>query len=145
MRSIEYLAQLFPDKTGKELLEIQLNDKKEDEKEYQKANKAKLAFIEDINQNGGYYKGRFGIDQRFFYCFTDLQIISGIVYGSVERITVFLGEKNSVVREGEIRIEKSFNEMKEIENYGLSMYSRIEKREYDSLVEYLNNVSKFWE
>ena len=30
MRSIEYLIQLFPDKTGAELLKIQADDKAED-------------------------------------------------------------------------------------------------------------------
>lgn len=36
MRSLEYLIQLFPEKTGKEILEIQAQDKIDDEKEYQK-------------------------------------------------------------------------------------------------------------
>ena len=67
MRSIEYLIQLFPDKTGKELLEIQAQDKKKDEEEYQNKNKENLAIIKDIKENGGFYKGAFGTEQYYMY------------------------------------------------------------------------------
>jgi len=40
MRSIEHLIQLFPEKTGKELLEIQKQDKLRDEKEIEEMKNA---------------------------------------------------------------------------------------------------------
>ena len=111
---------------------------------FEKANESKLLLIKDINQNGGYYKGRFGSDQRFFYRFYDLTLENNIIYCSVETVVVFLGEKNGVVRDNEIRIEKRIENYKVLENYGISMYTRINNIEFDSLVNYLNAVSKFW-
>lgn len=146
MRSIEYLVQLFPEKTGAEIMEIQKQDKLNDEKEFQEKNKEKLKFIEEININGGFYKGRFGVDQRYYYNVTNLELIDGQIYFDVEKVTVFLGdgEKNDSLKRRSVEYKK-----KEMQNYDQymfdSMCERTTKEEWDKLITYIDTISEFWD
>lgn len=145
MRSIEYLIQLFPEKTGKELLEIQKQDKLEDEKEYQKENESKLKWIEDINNNGGFFRGRFGIDQRFFYKVTNCSLeTNGKVICDVEEIVVFLGSDRGVVKSGEINIEKKSSKYADADKYGFNIYERVTEKEWNEVNSYMMSISEFW-
>jgi len=145
MRSIGYLIQLFPEKTGKEILEIQAQDKLEDEKEYQKENESKLKWIEDINTNGGFFKGRFGIDQRFFYKVSNCLLeTSGEIRCDVEKIVVFLGSERDVVKNGNIHIEKKSSEYADADKYGFNIYDRVTEKEWNEVNSYLEGIEKFW-
>lgn len=55
MTSIETLVRNYPEKTGKEILALQEQERLQDEAEYQERHAETLAYIEDINTNGGYY------------------------------------------------------------------------------------------
>ena len=145
MRSIEYLVQLYPEKTGRELLEIQAKEKKEDQKAYERRFKKQLEFISDINTNGGYYKGRFGEDQRFYYNVTDARIEHDTIFATVESIVVFLGDGRSVVSAGDVSIKKEKKEWAELNKYGLESYQRTTKKDYDEVLEHLLNLAKYWE
>jgi hypothetical protein len=145
MRSLEYLIQLYPEKTGKEILAIQEQDKKSDEEAYQRRNKEVLEMIQDINTNGGYYKGRFGDDQRFYYNVTEARLEGDKIYANVENIVVFLGDGRSVVSAGDIRIEKRTKEWADLSTYGLEMYQRTTKQDYDEVMTYLLNLAKYWD
>lgn len=144
MRSIEYLIQLFPEKTGKELLEIQAQDKADDEYNYQIANKATLEYIEDIKKNGGYFRGRFGIDQRFMYKITDIYMDNDKVYVDVEKIVIFLGNERGVVKSGEFTFEKKSDTYVEADKYGFNCYDRVTEKEWNELIDYIHGVDKFW-
>ena len=89
MRSIETLVRTYPNLTGSDIIKLQEQDKIADEKAYQKTNKRKLAYIEDINTNGGYYVGRFGVDQRYIYNVTKMWLEGDVIYMDVEKIIVF--------------------------------------------------------
>lgn len=144
MRSLEYLIQLYPNATGAELLAIQ-NQDKEDERRIQMECDAKLlTVIEDINTNGGYYKGRFGNDQRYFYKITNAVFMHNDIFVDVEKIVVFLGDGNSVVRKNEISIDLKQNEYVKLSIYDIDNCIRISKDEYDEAETYLRNVAKFW-
>lgn len=139
MRAIEYLIQLYPDKTGAELLEIQQQDKAEDEAKFKKAHEKKLAIIEDINTNGGYYRGIFGSTQRFYYSFSNLRLLEGKIYCDCIHLTCFF--ENHSVFNCEIREET----YKEFENYGVSIYEKVSKEYFDKAVAYFSNAKDiFW-
>jgi len=140
MRSIEYLIQLFPEKTGKELLEIQKQDKLEDEMEYRKENRSKLKWIDDINTNGGVFRGRFGINQRFFYKVTNCLLdTTGKVVCDVETIVVFLDND----KDG-ISIEKESFGYVDADKYGFNVYERVTEKEWGEINSYLDDIEKFW-
>lgn len=146
MRSFEVLVRSYPDKTGKELLAIQEEDKVKDEKEFQKRHKEKLKFIDDINNNGGYYKGKFGFCQHYFYRVFDLKIEdNGKTIGKVESLVVFVGDDRGVIKNGELRFERNLKEYADIEKYSLNTEERVTKKEWDKANEYLDRmVEKFW-
>lgn len=149
MRSIETLAREYPDKTAKELFEIQEQDKLEDQKEFEKHNAKKLAFIKDINENGGYFKGRFGLDQHYYYHVYNMKMeSSGEVYMDVEKIVLFYNPTDNtrqVTRPNEIRIERRTSTCENLDRYGLSFEKRTNENDWDAINNYLNAMSEmFW-
>jgi len=128
MRSIEYLIQLYPDKKGSEILKIQEKDKAEDEKKFRKINMNKLKIIEDINNNGGFWKGRFGYEQHFYYSFTNLRLENSEIYCDVEHLVAFNNERMS--------IEFKQETWKKFENYGTSIYERTTKEDFEKAISY---------
>jgi hypothetical protein len=148
MRTIECLAHQYPDKTGTELIAMQAQDKLDDQKAFEKHNKKKLAFMNDLNTNGGYYRGRFGYDQRYFYCVSDVQMDSnGELWGNVESVVVFMNNENVpniVTRGGEVRLERRTKEYVQLDNYGLQDEQRVSKVEWDGVNAYINGIEVFW-
>jgi len=146
MRALEYLVQLYPDKTGKEILEIQVQEKLDDQKEFEETNKKKLAFMKDINENGGYYRGRFGLDQHYYYRVFDMEMDNhGNITMKVDSLVLFYNEKtkNQVTKEGEIRIERRLKEYQHYDNYGLHDCERVTVKEWDAVNKYLDAVNKY--
>lgn len=139
MRSLDYLIQLFPDKTGKELLEIRNQDKQEDADEFKKIHANKLAIIEDINTNGGFYKGKFGLDQHFYYSFSNMHLIKDNIYCDVNEVVAFFELVNN-----KTSIENRKQALQSFENYGVNMYERVTKEEFDKAVAYLESFKDFW-
>lgn len=139
MRSLELLLRTYPTKTGEEILEIQQQDRLEDQKAYEEHNKAKLDLIEDINTNGGYFRGRFGKDQYFYYSFKNLDLSEDTIFCEVKTIVCFdweNGQKEISVRNKEYQV---------FENYDINMYDRITKEEFDKISNYLTDIfPTFW-
>jgi len=147
MRTIDQLAREYPDKTGAEYLEIQKQDKINDEKEFERINAKNLAIVKDINENGAYYKGTFGNDQRFYYKLHSADLDSnGVIWVEADAIIVFFGdEPRSPMRKGEINIKKEVKDYQRYDTYSVEMYERISEAEWNELNEYLEAVKKFWE
>lgn len=147
MRSIDYLVQLFPDKTGKELLEIQKQDKINDEKEFKRLNKKKLSIIKDITENGGYFKGSFGLEQYYMYKITKIELIKEVIYCDCEKIVIFDSQniKNGLLGENKLSCEIDIDNTIKYEN-NFSICDRITETEYNNLKNYLfGTVPKFFE
>ena len=149
MRAIEYLMRLYPEKTGAEILAIQEQDKLDDQRAYEKRNAKKLAFIEDINTNGGFYRGRFGLDQHYFYRVFDLKIdTSGEVVMQVESIVLFMNdtnETNHVTKPNEVHLERRLRTYERLDQFGLENEKRVTAHEWDAVVNYINAMSQlFW-
>lgn len=149
MRSIEFLIQCYPDKTGKEILAIQEQDILEDQLAYEKRNAKKLAFIKDINENGGYYRGRFGLDQHYFYRIFDLKMeTNGEIIMKVESLVLFCNdtdEKNHVTRPHEVHLERRIKGYEKLDQYALENKKRVTKADWDAVNDYVNQMSKlFW-
>ena len=111
MRSLETLINEYPSKTGAELLIIQKQDREDDEAAAKKRNENKINFIEDINKNGGFFKGVSG-GQKYYYNITEVELFDGVsVYGNKEKIICFFGSERGILEEGtlsfEISIDKS--------------------------------------
>lgn len=149
MRALEVLMELYPNKTAKEILEIQEQDKTKDQKDFEERNKKKLEFINDINTNGGYYRGKFGLDQYYYYrVFNLIMNNNGSVYMSVESIVLFYnndGRKDTIVKPNEIRLEKRLKEYCDLDQYSLEHEERITETEWNYINNYLNNIHNlFW-
>ncbi len=143
MRSIEYLLQLYPEKTGKEILEIQQQDKLEDEKEYERYNAEKIALVKELTANGAYYRGRFGEDQYFYYRFFDLVMDGDTIMCSVEEIVCFYNEKYDM--SASVNIERKTKQFKRFENFGVEIYERITEVEWNTLNSHLESTfSIYW-
>lgn len=144
-RSLEVIIRENPYLTGKEILAEEKHDEACFALYNANRNKAKLDFIKDINTNGGYYKGRFGSDQRFYYNISNARLEKNRIYADVETIVVFLGDGRSVVSPGDIKIEKRKKEFKDLDTYDLDMYYRTTKKDYDEVSAYLAGLAKYWE
>lgn len=142
MRSFEYLIQLFPDKTGREIVQIQKQEKLDDEKLFQKLNKKKLEIINDINTNGGYYRGKFGNDQHYFYRVYNMRLEGSKIYMDVEKLIVFI---NQETEKSNVTLERSTKIYQTDDTYCLQNEERVTKQEWDEVNEYVNNITKFWE
>jgi len=148
MRAIECLVRDYPDKTGKEILAIQEQEKLNDQKAYEKHNRKKLAFVNDLNTNGGYYRGRFGYDQHYFYRVYDVKMDSdGSIWANVDSVVLFINNEsvpNIVTRAGEVHLERRTKEFVDLDNYGLQDEQRVNKAEWDGVNAYVNNMTAFW-
>ena len=144
MRAIEYLCQLYPKKTGKEILEISEHDKKCHELWIRNKHKYKNDLIDKINAETQYYKGRFGTDQRYFYKVSNAQLSGETIRVTVEKVVVFLGDKGDVLKEGNIQIEKTIDSYADFDDYRFEIEKKTTKDEWDGVVNYLRGVSKFW-
>lgn len=142
MRSIELLVRTYPEKTCAEIMKIVEQEKQAHEAKIAKSNKDKLDLIKDINENGGYYKGTFGLDQYFAYNFKNLEFKWDTIICDVENIVVFTGNENER-RTVNVKIE--FETMKQFENYGVEIYEKITKEEYEKIKSYyVDATPKFW-
>ena len=149
IRSIELLVREYPDKTGKEIMELQERDKANDQKAYEKRNAKILEYIKDINTNGGFYRGRFGLDQHYFYRVFDLKLESdGEVYMQVESIVFFFNDTTDtrqVTKPNEIHLERRTRTYEKLSNFGLQHEQRVTAHEWDAVVNYINAMSQlFW-
>jgi len=151
MRALEYLVQLYPDKTGKEILEIQVQEKLDDQKEFEETNKKKLAFMKDINENGGYYRGRFGLDQHYYYRVFDMEMDDqGNITMKVEKIVLFYnpkdGHKHTVTYAGSMQLDRKIKDYQHYDQYELEDRERVTVKEWDAINKYLDVMSKlFWD
>jgi hypothetical protein len=147
MKSLEYLMQLHPNKTCKEILAIQAKEKAADKRAFEKHNKKVLAFINDINTNGGYYRGKFGLDQHYYYNVHNLRMVDDEVMMDVDKIVLFCnndGHQHTVCKPNEIHIDREFKEMAILSQYGLDSRERVTVKEWDEINAYLDAMSNFF-
>lgn len=141
--------QLHPDKTAKQILAIQAKEKAADLKAENKRNAKVLAFMADLNTNGGYYRGRFGLDQHYYYKITNLRMVGNEVMLDAESIVLFCnhdGHTNTVCKPNEIRLERKVKEMGVLSQYCLDSRERVTVKEWDEICAYLDAMSGlFWE
>jgi hypothetical protein len=148
MKSLEYLMQLHPDKTATEILAIQAEEKAADLKAEQKRNAKVLAFIADLNANGGYYRGKFGLDQHYYYKVTNLRMCGDEVMMDVDKIVLFCnadGHQHTVCKPNCIHIDRELEKSGILSQYGLDSRERVTVKEWDEINAYLDAMSKlFW-
>lgn len=145
MRSLNLLIELYPDKTGKELIAIQNQDKIDDEKEWEKQYTKKIVTIADINSNGGFYRGVFG-NQYHYYKIYDAKIFGdGSISATVDSLYIHVGAERGVLPKGAISIERKVDKHANLENYGLSTDERVTQQEWDEVNTYIDSTAKlFW-
>lgn len=143
-RSLEVIIRDNPKMTGEEILAEQVYDRACFELFQVNKNKAKLDLIKDINTNGGFYKGKFGLEQHYYYNITKARLEGQVVIADVEKIVVFLGTERGVVSVGDFKMYKETKTYQDLRTYSLELCKRTTKKDYDKICEYLNNVSKFW-
>ena len=149
MRSLELLMREYPNKTAKQILAIQKQDELADQIAYDLRNEKKLAYIKDINTNGGFYRGRFGLDQHYYYRIFDLKMdTSGEVVMQVESIVLFINntdDTRQVTRPNEMHLERRLRTYERLDQFGLEQEKRVTAHEWDAVVNYINAMSQlFW-
>lgn len=146
MRSIETLVREYPNKTGTQILDIQEADKLKDELEYQEYNKIQLAFVNKINTDSGYYRGKFGVNQHYYYrVYNALLDTNGTIYVDVEKIVLFVGSPNGVVKDNEMRFERRVDTYSDASKYSFGNEEEVTVKEWDKVNTYLDNIATlFW-
>lgn len=144
MRSIECLVREYPDKTGKEIIEIQEKDKLLDEQNYKKYNEKKLALIKDYNENGAYFKSTFGLDQYRYDRFFNMSLNeNGAIICDVETIVGFY--KGTTTPNNEMLLKRKYKEYQDFDRYLPQDEHKITKEEYDLFSNHLDSIfSDFW-
>lgn len=138
MRSIETLVRSYPNKTGAEILEMQEQDKIQDQKDFERIHEKTVKMVEDYQQNGAYFKSTFGLNQYRFDRFFDLQLEDdGSVSCSVETIVAFYGKRTT--------IERRVKECQTLDVYAPQKRNRVSKDEFDAASQYLDKMfTTFW-
>jgi hypothetical protein len=95
---------------------------------------------------GGFFKGTFGLQQKYFYNISNVVVDDGELRGDVEKIVCFFGNdlKNHVIKGNEFQIEKIQKGTDWLGNYGLSDLERITETEYNTFVDVINNLQTYW-
>lgn len=149
MRSLQLLIQEYPDKTGAEYLEIQAQEKAQEQAEIQTRNQKVLEFAEDLNTNGGYFKGAFGFDQRYMYKVTNVEVDEdGRVTGDVEKIVFHFQHDHkggNATFNGKVEMSIRVDAYADLQTYGIlyedtKMLMRCTEEEYLKLKNYITNV-----
>jgi len=145
-RDARVMCECYPEATGEEILKLVAHDKKCHELYIQKGQEKVRAFADKINKAPQYYKGRFGLDQRYFYKVSNAKVYAdGTLVATVEKIVVFIGGEHGVIKEGCFSFEKKISELADVDKYGLGMCMEINQKEWDKLNEYCIGVTKFWD
>lgn len=133
-RTIEHLVNLYPNKTGAEILEIHKNELLEDKQREEKEKAHLQKIVDDINENGAYFKGAFGADQYYFFKVDKAEIDEDKVMCDFEKIILFnnLG-LNSFNYEIDNREYVSYDDIPH-------KSTRITETEYNELKNYLFGV-----
>lgn len=142
MTSIETLARNNPELTGRELFELQEQEKIEEKKAFEEENKEKLDLIKEINldRDGGFYKGKFG-DLYFLYHFMAVRLSPNgeLIAGTIEKINIF---KRST---SDFRVNIELDSHFTIDLDNLETYEKISRDEFFEVRDYFtNSVKKFW-
>ncbi len=145
-RAISYLAQLFPTKTGAELIAMHKEEKKQDFLEVQESLKEELVIIDAINSEDAYYKGTFCLNQYTFRRVYNARIECDELIVDVENIIIFDSSNEQLERERNgMSIERRTDTMKEYNNYGFSDDNKTTKEEWDKINAHLDfTVENFW-
>lgn len=147
-RGMDTLCRQFPEKTGKEIMELYEHDLKCHRLWIERGQEKIRAFAKRVNDAGAiYYRGRFGLDQRYFYKVSNVEVSDrGDLYADVEKIVTFMGDQGSgKAFEGRIHIEYENEGHTSISNYSLENEKEVPKEQWDAIYEYLNATKKFWE
>ena len=106
-----------------------------------------MAYIKDINTNGGYYRGKFGFDQYYYYRIFNLYLECETIMMSVETVRLFTNTtdfKNLVTKQGEMSLERKTEQYKELDNF-INDEERVTVKEWNELNHYINAMEKmFW-
>lgn len=116
---------------------MQENDKKEMQIQYEKDNKEILALIEKVNSEGLYYRGTVGLDQYFYYSFTNMRLQTNVVYTDVYELVIFFKEES-------IHAEYRFKEWMNFEKFGVELYQQIDKDTFDNAINSLKALQSLW-
>ena len=141
MRSIETLVRQYPDKTGEEILKIQIQDQEEDRKEFEKLHFEKLKIIAKINDSDVSYRGSFGLNQYYYYSFSNAKLIYDEIIVDVETILYHDDDSGK-----EINFQKKFDTYQKLHRYGFESLEEVPREKYERLVDYLkSSLTSFWD
>jgi len=147
IRTVECIVRNHPELTGKEVLALHEQDKREHEEYLIKRNQEKHDYAKDLNENGGYFRGKFGNSQHYYYRVFNVQILNdGQVMMDVEKIVIFDRAKDPQQSDNtEFSLERQTKFYERADTYGLSFEERIDKEAWDKVNAYINAMTElFW-
>lgn len=145
MRSIETLVHEFPQKTCAEIVIIQQMDKKYDAEQYELRHKKELELAKTLNTNG-YFRGSFGLDQRYYYHFYNVSILNnGEMVCDIDKIVVLLNDKeDSELFKDCFTIKREKRGCQKLDRYYSSDLKQVTNNEWNDIIKYAQGISEFW-
>lgn len=143
MRTLEQLIELFPTKSGTELLQLQEMDRLADKHIFQMENKANLDIVNNINTNGAFYRGNSGDSQYFYYRVfkADFDSKKQIININYDILLLFTDCKGF-----NFSFEIKRNEYAKYDNLGLSLYEKVTKEDWDKAIAFTESIpSLLWD
>lgn len=146
IRTIECIVRDNPELTGKEAIALHEQDRKEHEEWLIKKNQEKHDFVNDINKNGGFYRGKFGNSQHYYYNILKAEVLNdGTVVIDVEKIVIFDRAKDPQSDKRDFSLEREVKCYERADTYGLSFEERITKEDWNKVNEYIDAMTNlFW-
>ena len=146
VRTIETIVRTYPEMTAKEVLELHNSDVKEHDEWLISKDQEKHDLVKDINENGAYYRGKFGNSQHYYYNILNAKYLNGDIIIDVESLVIFDRSLDpSASNSNEFSLERKKDEYKKYDTYGFQFEDKINKEAWDKVNEYVNNITQlFW-
>ena len=144
MRSIETLAKLYPDLTGKQIVELHEKENSDEQLQRNEEVIKKLKYITNEN-NVSYFEGSYGKDARYSKI-SNAKIIGNVIYADIEIISIDDKIKTQIssYKEYSFNIEKQLFNQVDISSFYYHFANKSTGSEWNRICKYLKDVKDFY-
>jgi len=143
MRSIETLTRLYPDLTGKQIVELYEKEISDIQLKTKEEILEKLKFITDDNNKVSYFEGLFGRDARYSKV-TNAKIDGNVIYADIEIISIDDKIQIPTHKDYSFNIEKQSHYHVDISSFNFNFAKKISENEWNIISKYLKDVRDFY-
>jgi hypothetical protein len=146
VRTIETLVRSYPDKTASIILAMYEDDLIQHDEWLISQDQKRHDLVKDINENGAYYRGKFGNSQHYYYNILSAKYVDGEIIVDVETLVVFDTSKDPSQSDSrELSFERRVKDYERYDTYGFAYEDKITKEDYLKVNEYVDALTNlFW-